>query len=92
MYLLSFPRFWPFFNLLIYFEWRDTENQQYVQWVISFSCSVIHAFHGGIGDGRFWRFESGVVKFIFLSYDPRYQENETFIFNLAFLNSRYCTS
>ena len=28
MYLLSFPRFWTLF-ILIYFEWRDTENQQY---------------------------------------------------------------
>ena len=31
MYLLSFPRFWTlsiFFFFLIYFEWRDTENQQ----------------------------------------------------------------
>ena len=35
MYLLSFPRFWTLsiffsfsFFFLIYFEWRDTENQQ----------------------------------------------------------------
>ena len=34
MYLLSFPRFWLIYwtvliLILIYFEWRDTENQQY---------------------------------------------------------------
>ena len=36
MYLLSFPRFWTiYWKVLIfsltYFEWRDTENQQYIR-------------------------------------------------------------
>ena len=31
MYLLSFPRFWTYLFILIYFEWRDTENQQYTR-------------------------------------------------------------
>ena len=36
MYLLSFSRFWTIywkvlFFSLIYFEWRDTENQQYIR-------------------------------------------------------------
>ena len=36
MYLLSFLRFWTLsieqflIFILVYFEWRDTENQQYV--------------------------------------------------------------
>ena len=30
MSLLSFPRFWTvLIFILIYFEWRETENQQY---------------------------------------------------------------
>ena len=40
MYLLSFARFltWSierfWFFILIYFEWRDTENQQYEAWAL----------------------------------------------------------
>ena len=40
IYLLSFPRFWTLsmvlISILIYFEWRDTENQQYASFYIKF--------------------------------------------------------
>ena len=44
MYLLSFPRFWTIYwkvliFSLIYFEWRDTENQQYIR-----LCRLVFTF------------------------------------------------
>ena len=43
----------------------------------------------GDGQGRFWRFETGVVKAIFVSRDViRGTTKSKHSFNLAFLNSR----